>query len=70
MLLAHPPGTVQLFGTHAVVSLDAFDGPTIPIEIKARESRNQPLRSDAELRDALIEAHPTTLRGSVAGTPS
>jgi uncharacterized protein DUF3891 len=59
--------TVQLSGTRVVVTPDAFGGAEIPIEINAREIRNQPFRSDAELRDALSEANTTTLRGEVAG---
>jgi hypothetical protein len=57
--------TVHLSGTRVVVTPDAFGGMRIPIEIKAREIRNQPFRLDAELRDALSEANTTTLRGEV-----
>ena len=57
--------TVQLSGTRVVVTPDAFGGTRIPIEITAREIRNQPFRLDAELRDALSEANTTTLRGEV-----
>jgi uncharacterized protein DUF3891 len=62
--------TIQLSGTRVVVLPDAFGGVKIPIEIKAREIRNQPFRTDAELRDALSEANTTTLRGEVAGRRS
>jgi len=62
--------TVQLAGTRVVVTPDAFGGATIPIEINAREIRNQAIRSDADLRDALSEATTTTLQGSVAGSRS
>jgi len=58
---------VQLFGTRVVVTPDVFGGAEIPIEITAREIRNQPFRSDAELRDALNDANTTMLRGDVAG---
>lgn len=60
--------TVQCSGTRVVVTPDAFGGAKIPIEIAAREIRNQPFRSVAELRDALRAANTTTLRGEVAGT--
>jgi hypothetical protein len=59
--------TVQLSGTRVVVTPDAFGGAEIPIEIKGREIHTQLFRSDAELRDALSEASPMTLRGEVAG---
>ena len=59
--------TVQLSGTRVAVSPDAFGGPEIPIEIRAREIRNTPFRSDAELRDALNEADTKRLRGEIAG---
>jgi hypothetical protein len=62
--------TVQLCGTRVVVTPDPFGGAEIPIEIKGREIRKQPFRSDAELRDALSEANATTLRGEVAGRQS
>jgi hypothetical protein len=58
--------TIQLSGTRVVVIPDAFGGLKIPIEIKAREIRNQSFQQDAELRDALREANTTTLRGEVA----
>ncbi len=60
--------TIQLSGTRVVVIPDAFGGVKIPIEINAREIRNQPFRPDAELRDALSEADTTTLRGEVVGS--
>ena len=62
--------TVELAGRRVVVTPDAFGGATIPIEINARAIRNQPLRSDAELRDALRGASTTVLRGEVAGSRS
>lgn len=58
--------TVQLSGTRVAVSPDAFGGAGIPIEIRAREIRNPPFRSDADLRDALSEADTKRLRGEVA----
>lgn len=57
--------TVQLSGTRVVVAPDPFGGVTIPIEIGAREIRNQPFRSDAELRAAVQNANAVTLRGEV-----
>jgi hypothetical protein len=60
--------TVQLSGTRVVVTPEAFGGARIPIEVNAREIRNQLFRSDAELRDALRKANTTILRGDVAGT--
>ena len=57
--------TVQLSGTRVIVTPDVFGGATIPIEINARDIRNRPFRSDADLRDALSEADTTTLRGEV-----
>ena len=59
--------TVQLSGTRVVVTPDAFGGVEIPVEIDAREIRNQPFRSDGELRNALSDAKTTPLRGEVAG---
>lgn len=59
--------TVELAGTRVVVTPDPFGRATIPIEINARAIRNQPFRSDAELRDALRDASTTVLRGEVAG---
>ena len=59
--------TVQLSDTRVVVTPDAFGGTEIPIEINAREIRDQPFRSDEELRNALRNAKATTLRGEVAG---
>ena len=57
--------TIRLSGTRVVVRPDAFGGALIPIEITAKEVRNQPLRSDAELHDELRRAKTTTLRGDV-----
>jgi hypothetical protein len=59
--------TVQLVGPCVVVTPDPFRGAQIPIEITAREIRNQRYRSSSELRGALNEATTTTLRGEVAG---
>ena len=59
--------TVQLSGTRVIVTPDVFGGRKIPIEITAREMRNQPFRSDADLRDALSEGDTRTLRGEVRG---
>jgi hypothetical protein len=59
--------TVTLASTGVVVTPDPFGGVTIPIEINARVVRNQPFRSDAELRDALSAAKTTVLRGEVSG---
>lgn len=61
--------TVQLSGTRVVVTPDAFGGAVVPIAISAKEIRNQPFRSDAELRDALNEANTTALQGEVEGRP-
>ena len=57
--------TVRLSGSRVVVSPEGFDGAEIPIEIDARDIRNQPLQSDQELREALSEADTTVLRGMV-----
>ncbi len=59
--------TVQLSGRCVAVTPDAFDGATIPIEIRARTIRNTTFRTDAELRDALSGTKTVTLRGEVAG---
>jgi hypothetical protein len=59
--------TIKLSGTRVVVSPDAFGGMKIPIEITAKEIRNQPFRSDTELHRAWSEAKTTTLRGEVEG---
>lgn len=61
--------TVQLSGTCVVVAPDPFGGAKVPIEIDAREIRNQPFRSDAQLLAALSRAKTTRLRGEVAGRP-
>ena len=52
--------TIQLSGSRVVVTPDVFGGQEIPIEISAREIRQQRFQSDAELRDALIDANTTT----------
>jgi hypothetical protein len=59
--------TIQLSGTRVVVAPDPFGGAEIPIAITAREIGNRPLRSEADLRDALSATTSTTLRGTVAG---
>jgi hypothetical protein len=59
---------VQRFDARIVVMPDAFNGKEIPIEIRARELRDQPFRSDEELREALTEAPSTVLRGTVTST--
>jgi hypothetical protein len=58
---------VKLSGSRVGVSPDAFGGLKIPFEIGAKEIRNQPFRSDAELHRALSEAKTTILRGEVEG---
>jgi Protein of unknown function (DUF3891) len=57
--------TVQRFDARVVVAPDAFSGTEIPIEINAKEIRNQPFLSDADLRGAWGEAHTTILRGTI-----
>jgi hypothetical protein len=59
--------SVRRDDTHVVVSPDPFDGKVVPIEIQARRLRSSPLRSDAELHEALASAEPITLRGEVRG---
>jgi hypothetical protein len=61
---------VQRTGTRVAVTPDPFGGAEIPVEISAREIRNEPFRSDAELRDELRQADTITLQGWVAGSPS
>jgi len=58
--------TIHPSGTRVVASPDPFGGASIPIEVEARELRNRPFRTDAELRAALSEAAMTTLRGEVS----
>jgi len=60
--------TVQRFDARVVVSPVAFDATEIPIEIGAKEIRNQPFRSDEELRDALREAPVIMLEGAVTAS--
>jgi uncharacterized protein DUF3891 len=57
--------TVQLAGTRVAVRPDPFGGMTIPIEIDAREIRNERFHSVADLRDAVQNANAVTLRGEV-----
>ena len=59
--------TVQRFDTRVVVTPDAFGRVEVPIEISAREIRNQPFRSDEELRDVLREANVIRLQGVLHG---
>ena len=61
--------TVEASGTSVVVAPDPFGGSTVPIEITARALRNRPFQSDAELREAFMDAGKATLRGTVAGRP-
>jgi hypothetical protein len=56
---------VQRFGERVAVAPDAFAGAEIPIEISAREIRDRPYRSDAELREAVGTAPMTVVRGKV-----
>jgi hypothetical protein len=65
--LRYSEWTVQLSGSRVVVTPDVFGGAEIPIEIVAREIPRQPYRSDIELRQALSDAIPATLRGCVSG---
>jgi hypothetical protein len=58
--------TVQLSDSRVLVAPDVFGGAEMPIEIAAREISRRPYRSDFELRNALREATPITLAGSVA----
>jgi len=60
---------VQRSDARVIVTPDAFAGSEIPVEIEARDIRNQPFRSDDELRSALSQAHRATLKGSVSGPP-
>jgi uncharacterized protein DUF3891 len=57
---------VQRFDARVVVSPAAFSETAIPIEITAKEIRDQRFRSDEELHDALREARVITLAGVVA----
>jgi hypothetical protein len=61
--------TVQLTGDRVVVTPDPFGQATIPIAIGARAIRNQPFRSDEDLRGALNAAKALFVRGIVSGTP-
>jgi hypothetical protein len=60
--------TVQFGGDHVVVTPDPFGNATIPIEIGARVLRDQPFRSDDDLRADMIAAEHVTVRGTVSGT--
>lgn len=60
--------SIQLSGSRVVVTPDVFGGQEIPIEIGAREIRQQLFRSDAELRSEVSGFSRTvTLQGDVAG---
>jgi hypothetical protein len=59
--------TIQLSGSRVGITPDMFGGAEIPIEIKAKELRDQRFRSDAELRAALGEANTTMVRGQAGG---
>jgi Protein of unknown function (DUF3891) len=58
---------VRRSGTRVLVAPDLFGGAVTPVEITAKEIRNQPYRSNAELRAAVRDAKTVTLRGEVAG---
>jgi hypothetical protein len=58
---------VQRVGTRVAVTPDAFGRAEIPFEIRAREMRDRPFRSDGELREALNDARQTILSGEVTG---
>jgi len=60
--------SVQLSGTRVIVTPDVFGGVEIPLEINAREMRDQPFRTDRELRDALSAASTIRLSGVVTGS--
>lgn len=60
--------TVQFFGDRVAVTPDPFGNLTIPIEVGARALRDQPFRSDDDLRAALAAAKSVTVRGTVSGT--
>lgn len=62
--------TITLTGTSVVVEPDLFDGVSIPMEIQARAVAKRSFRSDVDLRDAVAEAPPVTLRGEVRGAGS
>jgi len=59
--------SVRRDDTHVVVSPDPFGGKVVPIEVHARQLRGGPLRTDAELHEALGAAESITLRGDVRG---
>lgn len=61
---------VHLSGTRVVVTPDPFGGATIPIAIEARTIRERTFSSDADLRDAFMDASATTLRGDVGSQQS
>jgi len=60
--------TVQFADDRVVVTPDPFGKTAIPIEIPARALRDQPFRSDEDLRAAVIAAKNVTVRGTVSGT--
>ena len=73
MAITHPQQfghwTVQFAGDRVVVTPDPFGNVTIPIEVGARALREQPFRSDDDLRAALTAAKHVTVSGTVSGTP-
>lgn len=60
--------TVTRSGPHVRVSPDPFETAVIPLEIQARELRQGPYSTDAELRAEFAHAKVITLQGTVTGT--
>jgi hypothetical protein len=58
--------SVEFTGDRVVVSPNPFDNAMIPIEIRALEIRDQPFRSDEELRATVRSASTVILRGAVS----
>jgi hypothetical protein len=54
-------------GARVTVTPDAFAGRTVPLAVTAREIRDVPYASDAELQAAIRTAPRLTLHGSVSG---
>jgi hypothetical protein len=71
MAITHPQQfghwTVQFAGDSLVVTPDPFGNAMIPIEVNARALRDQPFRSDDDLRAALSAAKNVTVSGTVSG---
>lgn len=61
------PWAVRRSGSRIIVTPDPFGGATIPIAIAALEIRGGPFTSNDDLRRALDDGAPITLRGQVAG---